>query len=183
MPAYELRVVIEKAATSFGRPRRRWWVWETALIGLLLISVGCGRSVDVPRALRVVDMTTGWLDAGTEDLAQNKLVPTISFRLDNVSEHEIGSLQVQGMFRREGEDEGWGSSFIRAIGREGLGPGASAGPFTLRSERGYTGEQAGRELLEHRDFVDVTVELFVKHRSAQWVRLEQFQVERRLITE
>lgn len=164
-------------------PRRAWWVCGPALIGFLLLSVGCGRPVvDVPRDLRVADMTTGWFDAGSDDLAQNKLVPTISFRLDNISEHETGSLRVQGMFHRAGEDEGWGAAFIRATGREGLAPGASAGPFALRSERGYTGEQAGREMLEHRDFVDVTVELFVKHRSAQWVRLNEYQIERHLIT-
>ena len=175
--------VIEKAPTPLRRRRRGWWVCVTALTGCLLISVGCEQSVDVPRALRVADMTTGWLDAGADELAQNKLVPTISFRLDNVSEHELGSLQVQGMFHRVGEEEGWGSAFIRAVGRKGLVPGASVGPFTLRSERGYTGEQAGREMLEHGDFVDVTVELFVKHRSAQWVSVNQYPIERYLITE
>ena len=122
-------------------------------------------------------------DTGVDESAQHKLVPTISFSLDNVSDQELGSLQVQGMFRRAGEEEGWGSAFVRAIGREGLGPGASAGPFTMRSERGYTGKQAGREMLEHSDFVDVTVELFVKHRSARWVSLNQYQIERHLITE
>ena len=65
----------------------------------------------------------------------------------------------------------------------GQAQGASAGPFTMRSERGYTGKQAGREMLEHSDFVDVTVELFVKHRSARWVSLNQHQIERHLITE
>ena len=184
MPAYEWRVVIEQAPTALRRLRRGWWAWGAALMGFFLISVGCERSaVDVPRALRVADITTGWLDAGTEDLPQNRLVPTISFRLDNVSDQEIGSLRVQGMFRRVGEDVEWGSAFIRAIGREGLASGASAGPFTLRSELGYTGEQARREMFEHKDFVDATVELFVKHRSAQWVRLDEYQIERHLMTQ
>ena len=87
------------------------------------------------------------------------------------------------MFRRAGDDEGWGSAFIRAIGREGLAPGASAGPFTLRSELGYTGKQARREMFVHKEFVDVTVELFVKHRSTQWVRLNRYEIEQQLITE
>ena len=86
------------------------------------------------------------------------------------------------MFRRAGEDVGWGSAFIRPIGREGLAPGASTGPFRLRSELGYTGKQARQEMFEHKDFVDVTVELFVKHRSARWVRLSRHQIEQQLIT-
>ena len=32
-------------------------------------------------------------------------------------------------------------------------------------------------------FVDVTVELFVKHRSTQWVRLNRYEIEQQLITE
>ena len=155
-----------------------------ALIAFMLLGVGCGRSdMDIPRDLRIAEISTGWLDAGAHDLAQNKLVPTISFRLDNISEHETGSLRVQGIFHRAGEEEAWGSAFIRATGREGLAPGGSAGPLTLRSERGYTGEQAIPAILDHKDFVDVTVELFIKHGSAQWVRLDQYQIERRLIAD
>ena len=183
MPASQAHMVMDRASTPLRRPRHHWWVYGPALIGTLLIGGGCQRSlVDVPRALRVADITTGWFDAGIDGLA-HKLVPTISFRLDNVSEHKLGSLQVQGMFRRAGEEEGWGSAFVRAIGREGLAPGASAGPFTLRSGLGYTGAQARHEIFAHRDFVDVTVELFVKYRSAQWISLNQYQIERKLIPE
>lgn len=183
MPAYESHEVIERAATALRRLSHGSWACGTALIGLLLVSAGCGRSaVDVPHALRVADITTGWVDAATEDLPQNRLVPTISFRLDNVSDQEIGTLRVQGAFRRVGEDVVWGSAFIRAIGREGLAPGASAGPFTLRSDLGYTGEQARPEMFAHNDFVDVTVEVFVKHRSAQWVRLDRYQIDRNVMT-
>ena len=183
MPGNKTRVVIEQPPPSLRRQRRRWWLGP-ALVGLLLLGVGCQQSeVDIPHDLRVADITTGWLDAGVDDLGQNKLVPAISFRLENMSEHETDSLRVQGMFRRAGEDEGWGSAFLRATGREGLAPGGSAGPFAMRSERGYTGEQTAREMLEHKDFVDVTVELFVKHGSAQWVRLDQYQIERNLIAD
>ena len=65
MPAYESCVAIEQAPVPLRRPRRRWWVCGTALMGFLLFSVACERSaVDVRRALRVADMTTGWLDVG-----------------------------------------------------------------------------------------------------------------------
>lgn len=181
--AFCLSSVIETAPTPLRRSGRGRRVSVAALAGFLLISVACEPSVDVTRALRVTDMTTGWLDTSGSESAQNKLVPTISFSLDNVSEHELGSLQVQGMFHRAGEEEAWGSAFVRVVGREGLVSGASDGPFTLRSERGYTGEQTGREMLDHKDFVDVTVELFVKHRSAQWVSFSQYQIERQLIAE
>ena len=38
-------------------------------------------------------------------------------------------------------------------------------------------------MFEHNDFVDVTVDLFVKHRSAQWVKLDQYQIDRNVVTQ
>ena len=62
-------------------------------------------------------------------------------------------LQVNAIFRRSGESLEWGSVLVRAVGREGLAPGSSAGPFTLRSARGYTGRQSSDALLAHREFI------------------------------
>ena len=165
--------------------------------------------LDVQAALDVTDLTTGWLDVGLDDLGRNKLVPAISFRVENVSEDGTGMLQLNAVFRRclvlyQGqpepedpvspadeeagtclaEDQEWGSApLIRAAGREGLDPGAGAGPFTMESGLGYTGQQSLAEMIGHRDFVDVKIELFVKHRADQWAKLGEFPIERRLLTQ
>ena len=152
------------------------------LVVVALAATGCGGPpVDVAEALRVTDVTTGWLEA--DPAGTTKLVPTISFRLDNDSDRRLGVLQVNSVFRRVDEDLAWASVLIRAVGSEGLEPGASAGPFTVRSEFGYTGQQARPEMLAHREFVDVTVELFVKHRATPWVRLGQFDIGRQLLAD
>jgi len=52
--------------------------------------------------------------------------------------------------------------------------------FALRSARGYTGPQSIDGLLSHNEFVDVSVELFVRHRAEPWVRLGAFDIDRRL---
>lgn len=179
---------------------------------LLLVALvaGCGGGpLDVPSALAVTDVTTGWLDLGLDELGRTKLVPTISFRLENLSDENVRTLQLNGVFRRclpqlegqpspvseispanqaagtcAGEDQEWGNAFLgRAVGRDGLDPGASAGPFTMESGLGYTGEQPRVEMLEHRDFVDVKVELYVKHRADDWVRLSEHPIDRRLLTQ
>ncbi len=145
-----------------------------------LAAGGCSpTTVDAREALHVAGVATGWL--ATESDAGSKIVPVLSFRLDNVGAARLGVLQVNGIFRRSGEDLDWGSVLVRAVGREGLAAGASAGPFTLRSARGYTGRQSSGELLAHREFVDVSVELFARHRSSRWVRLGTFDVDRRLL--
>ena len=176
-----------------------------AVVGL----AGCGGpQVAVNEALSVEDVTTGWLDVGIDDLGRNKLVPTISFRLANNSDESVRTLQLNGVFRRcvvaypgqpepvsevspadptagtcPGEMQEWGSSFIRAVGREGLEPGAATETFTMESGLGYTGEQSRLNMLQHREFVDVKVELFVKRQAESWVKLGERSIERQLLTQ
>ena len=172
-----------------------------------LATGGCA-PLDVQASLDVTTITTGWLDVGFDDLGRNKLVPTISFRLQNVSDGRMRTLQLNGVFRRcledlpgqevaepevspadpeagtcAGEVREWGSALLRAVGREGVEPGDSVGPFTMESHLGYTGQQPRDEMLRHSDFVDVKVELFVKHRAEQWAKLGEFPIDRQLLTQ
>ena len=153
-------------------------------LGLLLaafVLVGCGPPLDVPAALRLSQVSSGWFDAGLDGLGRNKLVPSVSFRLDNTTDVTIRYVQLNAVFRRQGEEEEWGNAYAHAFGTEGLEPGRSTSVFRLESERGYTGEQAWAEMLVHGDFVDVTMDLFVKHRGEQWVRLDSVDVDRQLL--
>ena len=151
------------------------------LLGVLFVA-GCGGpSLDLPASLRLTQVSSGWFEAGPDSLGRNKLVPSVSFRLENSTDDTIRYLQLNAVFRRQGEEEGWGTAYTRAFGTEGLGAGQSTPVFRLESERGYTGEQARSEMLAHHDFVDVTMDLFVKHRADQWVRLDAVAVDRRLL--
>ncbi len=53
----------------------------------------------------------------------------------------------------------------------------------MESSLGYTGEQSLAEMLQHRDFVDVKIELFVKHRAEQWAKLGEYPIDRQLLTQ
>ena len=86
------------------------------------------------------------------------------------------------VFRRVGEEEEWGSTFVQVVGVEGLASHAETSTFVLRSDLGYTGEEPRLDMFENRYFVDVGVELFVKHGGAQWVMLSEFPIERQLLT-
>jgi len=153
-------------------------LWVLALAAGIAAAGCSGATVDAHEVLRLVEVTTAWLP--TESEVGNKIVPVLSFRLENTGRAPLGVMQVNAIFRRSGEELDWGSVLVRAVGREGLAPGASAGPFTLQSERGYTGPQSIDALLTHREFVDVSVELFVRHRADRWTRLGAVDVDRRL---
>ena len=169
------------------------------------ILVGCNSPVSVDQIISVEDITTGWLDRGIDNFGRNKLVPTVSFRLANHSTESVRTLQLMSSFRRcftegqtdtipedlppdslsgtcAGEMQEWGSAYLRAVGREGLASGAATERFTMDSGRGYPGEQSRLDMLMHRLFVEVKVELFVRRGSDQWVTLGEHSIDRQLLT-
>ena len=181
----QLRFPKKRVAGLQGVCTRGWCVGRavgrlTVAAGLLV--AGCGPRVVIVEALQVNEVTTGWFDDGIVEGGLNRLVPTISFRLENTADVEVRSVQINGVFRRVGEQEEWGSTFVQVVGVEGLASRAETSPIVLRSDLGYTGEEPRLEMFENRYFVDVGVELFVKHGGAQWVKLNEFPIERQLLT-
>ena len=150
------------------------------LIGVL--AAACA-SREVEKDLQITEVRTGWYDAGIVEDGKNKLVPSVSLKLHNLSPEEISSVQLNAVFRRVGEQESWGEHFINAIGREGLGAGATGNSLVLRSPLGYTGTQPRIQMLQNREFVDTKVEIYGKHGSRDWVKMGEYPVERQLLTE
>jgi len=147
-----------------------------------LAAVACGPTVDLKSALQVLDVSSGWYDAGIVN-GQNKLVPTVSFKLRNTSNRQLNVLQVNALFRRVNEKTEWGSAFLPVTGSQGLAPGATTDTLTARSQLGYTGTGQSRDdMLHNSSFVDAKVELFAKYESLQWTRLGEFPITRQLIT-
>src|SRR5215467_10407991 len=93
-----------------------------SLFVLLLIfalsTASCRPPVDLTKGLQVEVVSSGWLDAGIID-GKNKLVPTISFKLKNLSTEPLVTLQVNSIFRRVTDKEEWGSAFLPAAGSSG----------------------------------------------------------------
>ena len=146
-----------------------------------LAAAGCSSAVDVPSSLEVTQLSSGWFDAGLDSLGRNKIVPSVSFRLENETDDELGYLQINAVFRRAGETEGWGTKFVRVAGTEGIPPGEATEVLRLDSSRGYTGEQSQAEMLGHSDFVDVQMDLYIKYRAQQWALVDTLDVDRQLL--
>lgn len=149
----------------------------------VVAAAGCASGVDVPAALQVTQLSSGWFDAGFDSLGRNKIVPSVSFRLENETEEELGYLQINAVFRRAGETEGWGTKFVRVAGTEGIPAGEATQMLRLDSSRGYTGEQSQAEMLGHTDFVDVEMDLYIKHRAQQWALVDTVDVDRQLLVQ
>jgi hypothetical protein len=150
-------------------------------LAILVLATGC-RSREVEKDLAITDIQSGWYDVGVVD-GQNKLVPSITLRLQNVSSEVISRVQINAVFRRVGEAEEWDAHFVRGIGPDGLAPGAKGGELVLRSERGYLGPQSRLQMLQNKEFVDARVQIFGKHGSRNWVKIGEYTIDRQLLTE
>lgn len=153
--------------------------WLVAL--LAAAAFGCGPKVDLSTALQVVDVSTGWADAGIVD-GQNKLVPSISFTLKNASDQRLVALDLNAKFYRVTEPTiDWDTDMINIAGSEGLGAGASTKHFTIDSKQGYKGTEPRLDMLKNSVFVDAKVALFAKYGNTSWVRLGDHPIPRQLV--
>src|SRR5436190_9335373 len=109
-------------------------LFSSGLLVLTLAASGCGPKIDLSKGLQAVDVSTGWFDAGVVSGGQNKLVPTVTFKFKNVSDQTLGTLQANVLFRRVGEQDEWGSGFVRIVGSDGLPSGAISPPQTVKSQ-------------------------------------------------
>lgn len=161
------------------------WDLHHGLLGLSLVVgallVGCS-TVDVDRVLEITDVRTGWYDEGVV-AGQNKLVPSISLRLENVSDDVVSFIQLNAVFHRaiDAEEPPLGDHFIQAIDGGGLAPGASGDPLVMRSGFGYTGAETRMQMLQNRSFVDARVEIYGKSGSRPWTLMGDFLIERTLL--
>lgn len=163
--------------------RRHCWRARLACLAALALplAAGCSKPIDLKASLQVTNVSSGWFDEGVVS-GKNKLVPSITFTIKNVSSAPVSSVQLNLQFRRVGETDDWDTAYLRGIGPEGLAPGAETAPITVHSKLGYTSEEPRAEMFQHRLWVDATVRLFAKYASQQWTNLGDFPVKRILLT-
>ena len=151
---------------------------------LALVAGGCSRTVDIQQVLTLTDVNTGWYDAGIIN-GQTKLVPSISLTIRNGDAEPVGGVQLNAIFHRVGETDGWGEHFVQAVDRtNALAAGATSPPVVMRSNLGYTGSgQTRMTMLQNAQFIDARVDIFGKQGRGGWVKLGDFLIDRQLLTQ
>jgi hypothetical protein len=145
---------------------------------------GCsGPTVDLKQALEFNIVSSGWYDVGIVD-GKNKLVPTVSFTVKNLSDQPLLSLQVMASFFRVTDPGEWGNNLVKATtGSDALDPGETTPTLTIRSPLGYTGTEPRLDMLKNSAFVDATVKLISKYGATQWTHVREVPIERQLVTQ
>jgi hypothetical protein len=153
-------------------------------LAVVIAAAGCGGGSSEPinKLVEPVEVKTGWFDAGVEN-GMNKLVPTVTLTLKNISSGPVANVQLNAVIRRVGETDEWGGAFQKVIGMEPVPPGGSTKPIVLRSNLGYTGIEPRSQMLKNSQFVDAHVQVFAKHGGNQWTKLGEWQIARELLTQ
>jgi hypothetical protein len=146
----------------------------------LAAAAGCAKPVDLKQNVEVADLVAGWFDAGIVN-GQNKIVPSVTFRLKRKPEVEIKPLALNVVFKNaDGSDSSFEDIYIARVAFEGN----QTQPITARSKNGYTADppQTRADMLKNSQFRDVAVQIFAKQSSAQWVELQRVVLQRQILT-
>ena len=159
-------------------------MFARALPGLLLMllaAAACTRQVDIKQTFRVTDLAGGYYDAGVVD-GKNKLIPTVSVRIDKSTSEEIRPLSINVLFKqvKGGTDEEWDDVFLQRVD---FNDGNRTQLLTLRPTAGVTGDppQSRAEMLKNSYFIDIRAVIFAKQSSSNWVELARFDIPRQIL--
>jgi hypothetical protein len=160
--------------------RARALLVAVAVLASALLVTACGKAVDLKQTTQITDVSSGWFDAGIVD-GKNKLVPSITFKINKNQGTDISSLSLNVVFRVTGEQEHWDDVFVQRVDFNGDG----TAPITVRSQFGYTGDppQTRADMLKNSQFRDMEAQIFAKQSSSQWVELHDVKIVRQLLTQ
>jgi len=150
-----------------------------ALMLIMLAAAGCSEPVDIAKAVQVDVATSGWRVAGVVD-GKNKIVPSVSLTLKNVSGQTLNAVQANAVFRLASTNAEIGADFRPVSESGGLPAASSTQTITLKAALGYTGTDPVNEMLSNSHFSDARVEVFVKAGSGQWTRVGEYPIARQL---
>ena len=150
-----------------------------ALAFALLFTVSCGTPVDLKQSLQITDVSSGYFDAGVTPAGQNKLVPSVTFRLRDTS-GKVSRISMNLVFRFVDNGEDHDEIFKQRVdfsnGQTEL--------LTVRPSAGFTGTppQSRADMLKNSYFRDLDAVILVRQTAAQWLELHRIRIERQLIT-
>ena len=138
-------------------------------------------TVNPVEVLEPVDVTTGLVrrrhPRGRQEQAGAVRVAQAAQQVGRA----IDGVQINAIFRRVNEQEMWGEHYGWAVRATHWRPAQATKDIVLRSALGYTGEQPRMQILQHKDFIDAKVEMYLKKGSQVWAKLGEFPIERQLL--
>ena len=160
-----------------------------AVMLVAALSAACGPNVDLKQALQVTSVSSGYFDGGVVE-GRNKLIPSITLRIQKNTDQTIRPLSLNIVFRKlppSGQavqpgttgEEDWEDVYFQNVRFDGN----VTQPLTVRPRAGYMGDppQSRADMLKNSKFQDVRVHVYAKHSASQWVEIGHFDLPRQLL--
>jgi len=154
-------------------------------IGIVLTSLflsSCkGISPDELKAsLEIVDVSSKWVAKTYQPWPPKlTLVPTISFRVKNVSDRPLNYLNFNAIFKFRDDLENLGDNFLAAIRKEPIPPGGTSHLITLKSNFGVEGTSLAK-FKDNPQWKPVVCRLFVQSKGSIHVLLGEYDISREI---
>ncbi len=164
---------------------RRYALPAGLVISFLVLSVfpACVKSMspeELEASIEIQDVQTKWV-AKTYQPWPPKLilVPTIAFRVKNISAKPLSYLNFNAIFKFRDDQENLGDNFLAAIRKEPVPPGGTSKIITLKSNFGVEGTSLAK-FKDNPHWRPVVCRLFVQSKSPIHVLLGEYEISREI---
>jgi hypothetical protein len=155
-------------------------VISVALASLLLPSCKGISPEELKAAVEIAEVSSKWV-AKTYQPWPPKLilVPTISFRVKNLTGQPINYLNFNAIFKFRDDQENLGDNFLAAIRKQPIPPGETSQVITLKSNFGVEGKSLA-QFKDNPQWKPVVCKLFVQSKGSVHVLLGEYEISREI---
>jgi len=130
--------------------------------------------------MEIVEVDTKWVSKYYQAWPPKlTLVPSISFRVKNVSDKPLRYINFNGIFKFKDDYDNLGDNFLAGIRGDPVLPGQVSNVITLKSNFGVEGKSLA-SFKDNPQWRIVFVRLFAVSRGSQHVLLGEWEVSRRI---
>jgi hypothetical protein len=153
------------------------------LAALVLTLAACVRAPspeEVKSWMQVTDVSTKWVSKAYQPWPPKlTLVPSVTFRVKNVSSSPLTYVDFNAIFRFKGETQNLGDNYKAAILGTAVQPGELSAPITLTSNYGVEGKTLA-SFENNPAWRPVEVRLFAQSHGSRPVLLGEYDVSREI---
>jgi hypothetical protein len=135
---------------------------------------------ELKAAVEIVDVSSKWVAKSYQPWPPKLiLVPTIMFRVKNISERPLNYLNFNAIFKFRDDQENLGDNFLAAIRKDPIPPGEMSQPITLKSNFGVEGKSLA-QFKDNPQWKPVICRLFIQSKGSIHVLLGEYEISREI---
>jgi len=146
---------------------------------LVLSSCKTPSDAEVKGSMEILDIDTKWVAKEYSQWPRPKLtlVPTVSFKIKNVSSEPLRFVNFNAIFKERDAVENLGDNFLAAIRQEAVPPGGLSPVITLKSNFGVEGRNLD-DFKNNPQWRTYFVKIYAQFKGSRLVLLGEWPVSR-----